>query len=1660
MKKIIKIAATSILIIAILMTGLSLIISLPSAQLWITNHATQYLQTKYGISSSIQGINISFPRNVIMDELLVHDQDGDTLIYIEKIDLNANYLDILRNKISWSNLRIKGLKGHIYRNKADSTFNFSAILNAFQPKDSVIDSAARKEWQFAPGKIRFADWNVKFEDPISGFDYRLDLGDLEIMIKRIDPGSGLIEIGRFALRSTKASVKNQYSHQTEATPATPNSLNTESPVKQSGSWTVVLNTTTLDDLSFELEIEKSMSLLSTLGLATIENIRFDLTPLSVAVERVNIDRSFTDLRLLPPSAAGIPTSSDTSVTYIAQPAEGHPFGSSPIHVSVTELALNNSNVHLDLDTLPRIPDAMDYRHYDLMDIQLSASDFLYNPDTIHAVCQSVSASEASGLTLLDMQGIFSLDPESITARDIRIKTGKSTIEGLAGIRFANLRAIGDQLENLELFAELGRSVISMDEIEKIYPMDLGIKRGNLLMVDTLGVEGKISDIFIRSLLLSAGKNTALDSRGRISGLLMKGPLNIQMEMDTFHTTASDIGIIFLDTILNTGIPIPEQLGLKTLVSGRSDSLALVGAISSSFGTLWDTLLYQYSQDRHTISGVLRTSQFRLDSLLRSDALGEISMSASFSTDFEASKLVSASLDAQIENIDYGPSTFNNLTIDGTYANEQGNAAVRVDNAYLNASLTGLFQLRETDFNIQGNLLVADLNFDSLGLSDKDMKLSTDTDYTIKYDSTGALEAAVRASAITVTKQGAPFDLHPVKIDISESEKGVKMKLLSDAMDVYLIGNTTVAEIPDILKRHIRRYLGPDESTIDPDKYFGFGIDLHRPELITELLYEKIKVLDLKRFRGKYEAASNDLELEIMAPKFQYGEIVLDNMQLLVQSDSNSFMGNFRIEKIGMDTIFLNPINLKTNYNGQKLSGILSVEDTTGNIRYFVESSLTRSDNGLIFKIGKEKLVINQNDWEVDPRNQLTILGDSMKSEFFRFSHGDEIMEVTSDYGHMKADIQRFNLENIQGFFTQAIFRNQINGFINGKIESIIVDSSKVRNLALSLDELKILNNPLGSISIDAHQDADSILSYSVSLDQERNKIRITGDKDSKKDLHKIDVHSELHDLAALAFLFPEYLRHPSGNIISNVLVRMENDAREITGKISFRNASVLIQPVNLQLTIPDEEIVFSENGITVKDFTVLDSVGNQLEFNGNITTTNYKDYVLNVTAMSDRFSWLSKPASKEATFFGNLYSGLDLKLNGTSRKPKVEVRISILDGTNATYVMPGKDLDIVSDEGIVFFSDKLAQIDTIDHEEVSFIADSLAKKIGMDLEVRLNIDEAAQFTVVTDPNSGDFTTFHLDGKLLYRYSPTAPGKLNGLVEFRKTGFYELSFYGLVKKKFEFQPGSTVTWSNRVMDGDVNFRAKYTVNTNSAGLVSGEISDYETARYNQRLPYDVVLNITGPISDPSIHFNLDLAQRYKSDYPLIASKLQSLNQEDREAERNKQVFALLVAGTFIPEASSSSGSSSNTFATTAAANSINAIFTQQLNNLTGQLIKGIDVNFGMNTFEDYSTGGSNKRTQLDVQISKNLFNDRVSFEVENHIDLEGSNPQVGQKKTAGTTEFAVYYKITENGNYRVKAFRENAFDFYDGEIQNSGVAFIVMKEFNMKQRKQYFPKGNQ
>jgi hypothetical protein len=437
---------------------------------------------------------------------------------------------------------------------------------------------------------------------------------------------------------------------------------------------------------------------------------------------------------------------------------------------------------------------------------------------------------------------------------------------------------------------------------------------------------------------------------------------------------------------------------------------------------------------------------------------------------------------------------------------------------------------------------------------------------------------------------------------------------------------------------------------------------------------------------------------------------------------------------------------------------------------------------------------------------------------------------------------------------------------------------------------------------------------------------------------------------------------------------------------------------------------------------------------------------------------MNSTAADNSLFYGKLSLATDVWLKGDMKNPDIKAQINIDSATNLTYALPGSELKLVTSEGIVNFLEPGQKYDSVYIvEEANSLADSIMSRIsGLNLEVNLIIDPNARFTVDIDPKSGDYLTISGSANLNINVDRAGKQSMTGIYEVR-SGLYELSFYNLVKKTFTIKPGSSVSWSGNPKDADVNITAEYTVTTPSTSLMADQsiaMSETEKNMFKQRLPYLVKLNILGFLSEPKISFNITLPDKYLTANPMVASKLSLLNSQDHTDELNKQVFALLVTGSFIANSSSAGGGAATNVASTAARNSVNGILAGQMNNVTSKYVRYVDVNFGLTTFDDTAEGSAAPTTELDVQVSKKLLDDRMTIEAQSSIDLSGNKNTTTTSSSSyhNTGAVAVTYSLTPDGEYKLKVFSQTAYDLFDGNIISSGLAVMFTREFDSLKRK--------
>ncbi|MEN9571583.1 MAG: hypothetical protein RL172_2814, partial [Bacteroidota bacterium] len=167
-----------------------------------------------------------------------------------------------------------------------------------------------------------------------------------------------------------------------------------------------------------------------------------------------------------------------------------------------------------------------------------------------------------------------------------------------------------------------------------------------------------------------------------------------------------------------------------------------------------------------------------------------------------------------------------------------------------------------------------------------------------------------------------------------------------------------------------------------------------------------------------------------------------------------------------------------------------------------------------------------------------------------------------------------------------------------------------------------------------------------------------------------------------------------------------------------------------------------------------------------------------------------------------------------------------------------------------------------------------------------------------------------------------------------------------------------------------------------------------------------------------------------------------------AELNKQVMGLLALNRFIADNpfSSLQGSGSSNFETNLY-NTAGELLTKELNDLMSKLVTGVDIDFGLDVNDDYTSGEAHRNTNLKVNLKKSLANNRLTVYVGSTFALEGQNQNANSVQgLAG--DITMEYLLTKDGRYRIKASRINQNEFtFQGYVVKTGVAFVMVFEFN-------------
>ncbi|HSZ86106.1 MAG TPA: translocation/assembly module TamB domain-containing protein, partial [Puia sp.] len=863
----------------------------------------------------------------------------------------------------------------------------------------------------------------------------------------------------------------------------------------------------------------------------------------------------------------------------------------------------------------------------------------------------------------------------------------------------------------------------------------------------------------------------------------------------------------------------------------------------------------------------------------------------------------------------------------------------------------------------------------------------------------------------------------------------------------------LTEMGSVFKQLINPYFTTvaTDSAVTTQKYnFTVTADITNKPLLHTLL-PTLQRLDPIHFAANFNSEKG-WNADLVSPMIVYGDNRIKNFQVHVKPQSKLLNIEADIAQFNSGkTIALYGVSFKNEIADNKINFVLNIHDKASKNKYNIAGLFQQPQkNDYQLSLKPDDLLLNYDRWQIDKNNSINFSSGAINATAFNLKKNDEELRINSESKEKNSPLDvEFNKFLLSTFSAIAGSDSlALNGNLNGKIVVSNIDKTPTFVSQLTINDLSFNRDTLGNVSLKINSNDQNKFTADVRITGKGNDLALTGDYFTDKGNFDLNLKINKLELASIVGASMGVLKKASGSVNGEFGLKGTTDKPDINGNLKFSNA--MITPSSLGNDFyTDNQMLQISHGVKFSNFSILDSAKNELVLDGSVNTEDYKHYNYALTINAKNFRVLNSAKTDNQLYYGKLYFNCSLNVKGTEVKPSVDGTIKIDEKTNITITLPQDEPGIEDRQGIIEFVNKKSSANDSLNNSGKDTTDFVVR--GIDISTNIIVDSTAILNLIIDPTNGDALTVKGRATLVGGVDESGKTTLSGTYQL-SNGSYNLSF-SILKKKFIIQNGSTITWTGEATKANLNINAILIANTAPIDLVDDQLAQTTaTVRntYLQKLPFEVHLHIGGEIMKPQISFDIVLPEDKsysvsKDVITMVQGKLGMIRLDS--GELNKQVFALLLLNRFVgedPFASDQAGINAESLARS----SVSKILSQQLNQLATSLIKGVDVNFDLQSTDDYTTGQLQNRTDLNVNISKRLLNDRLTVTVGSDYELEGPQNVGANQGSDLVGNLGVDYKLSKDGRYVLRAYRKNDYDdIVEGYVVETGMGFIITLDYN-------------
>lgn len=1583
-----KIIKTSFKILAIVFSTLVVFscilyfyFSSVSGQKTLSNLVVSTLSKK--LNTPVLGqISYKFPDWIQIGNLLIKDKKGDTLVFSKKAYIAIKMWDAVDKKLNITDIHFENI--FINVNRHSDKFNYQFILDTF--KGDTLNVKNKGSFAYHLDKIKIHNLKLNYSDSKAGHKIFAFLKDASTGFEVLNPDKSVYKLNDIV--AVGLDLKGEIGQ------------NKKENSKPKNELDFMFRNLILNEVAWDFKIAQNAVKAKGVFLDIKPEV-FDIKNTIFAFKKIKFSAQVFNYQQFP----------------LARAIENQ--------INFNNLGIEKLGVLLN-------------------NVKLSKDGFFGKLTTVHA-------TEKNGWTLKSAESEISIVGNQVELKRLRVKVNNTQI-------FANLKLNVDSsnIENSVFKIELAESKIAVKDAF-VFNQELNFNAFlKKLENENIFVEGKaegnIKNILLNKFILKAPKTTQIHLKGIVSNL--NDPI-FNLKIVAFSTSKKDIYHLIPASKMPSNISFPDRMFFDGYLKGSMGSLYLNVNAKTEQGSV-NTVAHIYNLGTSKTlkyTGKIDFKQFNTGFFIQKPELGQTSGSLAFDGSGLDSKSLKLNLNGKIDELNYQNKIYHAIEFNGLLNNQVFVAKLNIDDSSAQLKWDGKIDFSKPELAISGSSTIASVNLKELGFIRENIEVRGEMDikeFKLDFKDPRVL---VTGKNISIYKDDKLYPIGDLKIETSSEGDKSTIDLETSFMKFSAGGNFDYSQLKDVILTEINHYFNiPDYKPLISSKPYLFNVNgkIQYDPIFKAFLpdihgFAPISVQTLLRSEGNIPILG-----KISIPYLLYDSIKIYNTSFDYFGDRQSLKYFLKSEQISNVSYRVRNATIDGKLEGNKADFSLAIKDSVDLNIHALHGYIQNIDNKIRLTFDASGSKLFYKSWSGNPNGYIDYSKDGFYINDVIFTSDKQIVRLNTINEKPNSPIKIFAQNLDLNSLSKAVKQDSI--FISGFLDADVQIENYMDGPIAFFGDFKVnkffLNQiSLGEFSGNAKNEGVKGLSLRSNIKGENANIRLIGNYSSEKEnALDLKIFADSVNSKVLEPYVDGILNEVTGNFSGEFAVKGSASKPDIGGFVVLPNFKFKLVETGAKMELINQKVIIKDQKILLQNIQLTDNFNSKLNLNGFLNIETLPNYSYTIDINSKDFNFIDSKSGDNDLFYGTGFFETDLKLKGKNLDFVLSGDVKIGSKTDITMLMPDdSQLPNELEPMVTFMNFKNPE---------KKIADIKPKNQSINfantLNINVEVSDKAKLNILMDQVTGDLLTVKGEGKLNTGFDNKGSLYILGRFDI-KEGSYNLT-YQIINKKFIISDKSKsyISWSGDPLEANLFITAEH--NLGKKSLANYPFQSEELKKLKPNIPLRVDLVLSGVLSQPKIDFELVLNETdigaskdefQKAGFKTIDDKgiknESNINIAKSELIKDQSIM-ILMTGAFNFEDFGNKIESSKNYEDIAR-QKVSDLISSQLNKYAAGIIKGIDLDLGLQS--GYNLANDSRNTNLSLGVKKKFAKDRLILSVGKNFELENKD----LRSSEIFDNIQANFIITKDGRYRLNVFRKNLNQMViEGSVIETGLGFVVAIDY--------------